>query len=53
VNGTPWLLLNPFSSTLDRSALVHMEQRRFRREQMQQQRHRRRGQDLVINLHHR
>ena len=53
VNGTPWLLLNPFSSTLDRSALVHMEQRRFRREQMQQQRHRRRGQDLVINLHRR
>lgn len=52
--GTPWQLLNPFTSTLDRSTLIDMEQRRFRREQIQiqQGRQRRRGprEGFVINL---
>lgn len=43
INGAPWNVLNSFSSTLDRSALVNMERRRFRRDQTRQRRRRRRG----------
>ncbi len=53
--GTAWQLINSLSPTLDRLTLIEMEQRRFRRDQMQQRRQRRRGprDEFVVNLRRR